>query len=68
MVRLLVLEGANCNAQDNEGNTALHYAKDKADIAQLLLTHGARDDIANNNGRTPIDLATGDARALLALW
>lgn len=41
--------GADVNAKNNGGRTALHYAASKGwlEIAQLLLTHGAKINITD---------------------
>ncbi|XP_062582287.1 transient receptor potential cation channel subfamily V member 5-like isoform X4 [Saccostrea cucullata] len=71
-VRLLVAKGANPNVQDTNGNTVMHmlvihdrkYASKKieldnspADMFNLLLDLGARLDIKNRQGLTPLTLA-----------
>jgi len=55
--------GANVNAQDNDGSTPLHlmasWILDKSaetEIVRLLLNHGARVDVMNNWGRTPLQV------------
>ncbi|KAJ3682635.1 hypothetical protein LUZ60_015208 [Juncus effusus] len=48
------------NARDNEGNTPLHLAaknKDHRIVALLLCTKGLCQDIMNNEGKTPCDVA-----------
>lgn len=60
IVRMLVAAGADVNVQDDEGNTALHYAVrwelDK--IARFLLIECNADaDIENDEEETPFDLA-----------
>ncbi|XP_048774114.2 transient receptor potential cation channel subfamily V member 5-like isoform X8 [Ostrea edulis] len=63
-VRLLVAKGANLNVQDTNGNTVMHmlvihdrkYAS-KQDMFNLLLELGARLDIKNRQGLTPLTLA-----------
>ena len=44
------------NARDSFGWTGLHYAcyKGLDDIVKILLAHGARVDIVNHKGRTPL--------------
>ena len=53
-------EGADPNLPNNEGNTALHLALVPAPcnsaIVQLLIDHGAKTDIKNTAGKTPMDL------------
>lgn len=47
---------ANLNLQDNQGRTALSYACQHsiAGIVNLLLQNGARSDIVDNNGNSPL--------------
>lgn len=52
-MRLLVAAGANVNARDNDGNTALHKIFLTA-VAKELLKDGADVNARNNNGETPI--------------
>jgi hypothetical protein len=58
MVRLLLLAGADCNAANQYGLTALHYAARRfsRDAVVALLEAGARPDIAaaGAGGRTPL--------------
>lgn len=50
--------------QDNEGNTPLHVAIKAADainssrVVRYLMVHGARTDITDDKGRTPIQLVS----------
>jgi ankyrin repeat protein len=64
--------GADVNATDKHGNTALYYAvKKKYDNQQieLLLKHGADADKANNNGISPRMLAEQNRqRKILSLF
>ena len=57
-VRMLLLSGANVNAKDNAGNTALIITPNTtvghADVVRLLLAKGAKVDAANNNGNTSL--------------
>lgn len=60
IIILLVEAGANVNAQDSDGNTALHHAAqwEMYDIARYLLTKcNALADIENDDDETPFDLA-----------
>jgi len=55
---------ANINAVDGAGQTALHLAVSKGfnSVVQLLVANGAKLDIKNNRGQTPLQLATGVGR------
>src|SRR5262249_49265948 len=46
---------------DSEGITALHAAvqSGRADLVRYLLAHGARTDIVDASGRTPLDVLNG---------
>ena len=66
--RLLVSAGADVNARSAAGLTPVHYAAQAADanfaqptdaILQFLIEHGAKLAVADNQGRTPIDMAMG---------
>lgn len=58
-VRLLVEAGADVNARQHGGYTALHSAAQHGalDIVDLLLDHGADPDLAADNGQRPVDFA-----------
>ena len=55
LVQKLVEKGANINAQNLMGNTALHYAISQKyfKIADILAKYGAREDIYNIFGLSP---------------
>lgn len=59
IVKLLIKLGANVNMQKERGNTALHAAIHyrNQEIADLLIKHGALENIKNNMGKTPRDVA-----------
>ena len=56
----LAKAGADLNAQDKAGNTALHFLAegrkpDAGHLAEAFLERGARLDIVNTQGRTPLE-------------
>ena len=58
-MRLLLDRGADANARQQLGYTALHTAAQLGDedIVDLLLAHGADPRAAGDDGKTPSDLA-----------
>jgi len=61
-VRYLVEElGADVNAYDHEGNTALHHAAARGDVEmiQYLVSKGADVKAVTREGRTTADMANG---------
>lgn len=58
-VHHLIERGADVNAADATGATALHLAiwRDHTDIALLLLKHGASANALSQDGMTPSDIA-----------
>jgi ankyrin repeat protein len=60
-IKLCLGAGADVNAADNQGDTALHGAAQKGDdqVVQFLVEHGAKLDIKDKKGRTPLDAAMG---------
>jgi ankyrin repeat protein len=60
-IRLCLEKGADVNAANDRGDTAMHAAAQRgADrIVQFLAEHGARLDVKNKSGRTPLELAMG---------
>ena len=59
--------GADVNAVDETGNTALHHVVDKGfdRVVELLVEHGARLDATNDRGMTPLALVTRRRRGNL---
>jgi ankyrin repeat protein len=55
-VRVLLAAGADIQATNSDGLTAIHYARN-ADVAALLITAGA-DPAARLGGETPAETAT----------
>ena len=65
VIRLLAKAGADLNAQDKDGNTALHLTHD-LESAKTLLELGASINILNNEGDTPlINTGSGEVAKLL---
>ena len=60
VVNSLVSDGADVNAQDSEGRTALHYASFNgySNVITTLLQSNANPTIQDNNGYTPLMMAT----------
>src|SRR5215831_11992186 len=58
-VRQLVKQGVDVNARMTDGTTALHWAvdRDNASIVELLIGAGARPNVADDYGVTPLWLA-----------
>lgn len=58
-VKLALELGADVNASNDEGDTALHgTARIKSDaIVRLLVEHGARVNVQNKQGQTPLFIA-----------
>ncbi len=57
--QLLITFNARMNAQDNKGNTPLHYcvAYNNATVMKILLDKGASLDVKNNKCMDPIEFA-----------
>jgi uncharacterized protein len=60
-IRLCVEKGADINAANDRGDTPMHAAAQRGadQIVQFLADHGAKLDVKNKSGRTPLDLAMG---------
>uniref|UniRef100_A0A6N2NLI6 ADP-ribosylation factor GTPase-activating protein AGD1 n=1 Tax=Salix viminalis TaxID=40686 RepID=A0A6N2NLI6_SALVM len=63
MVELLLQYGANINASDSKGHTALHYCiiSKIYPIAKLLLRRGTDPRAVNGEGKTALQLASGSS-------
>ena len=66
-VRRLLQEGADVDAPQSDGTTALHWAVrwDDHETAGLLIRAGAALDAANQSGATPMRLATLNGSAAM---
>jgi ankyrin repeat protein len=58
----LILNNANnldVNKTDGYLNTSLHYAFEEgfSEICKILINHGAKNDIRNKQGLTPLEMA-----------
>jgi uncharacterized protein len=59
-VRLLVEAGSDVNAVNDNGQTAMHFAARASDeIVSYLAAHGAKVDVKDRQGHTPVDVAQG---------
>ena len=71
-LRVLLKQGADVNAAQGDGMTALHWAATHGDLeeARMLISAGARLDVVTRNGNyTPLHLAarSGNATVIRAL-
>ena len=69
LVEFLLAAGANPNARDAGGCTALHLAAqaDRVDLVQVLLDYRANVNPRDGRGLTPLDLAPTSDSATAAL-
>ena len=70
LMGLLIQRGADVNAADEGGTTALMLAAGDVDKVRLLVEHGAKVDVRSEMGRTPLLIAAtyaGNAEAVQLL-
>jgi hypothetical protein len=62
-IQLLIDQGLDVNAQAADGQTALHGAAMQGfdDVIRFLVAEGARPNVADRDGFTPLDVALGKA-------
>jgi uncharacterized protein len=67
-VKVALSLGADVNAANQAGNTALHGAASKAytDVIKLLVEKGAKLDVRNKRGETPLTLASAEPNKVYA--
>jgi len=71
IVEYLLKNGANPNAQDDNGDTPLHYAAENGDMAsvKLLLSHKADPNVINVYSKTPLaEINSKKAKHPIALY
>ena len=67
MVSSMIAQGADLNALDGAGATPLHYASRYGawEICNLLVSHGAKKLVKNQEGQYPLDVVLQDLSSLL---
>jgi ankyrin repeat protein len=60
-IHICVDKGADVNTANDRGDTPMHAAAERGadQIVQFLADHGAKLDVKNKSGRTPLDVALG---------
>ena len=65
LIAFLVSRGGNVNIQDPDGDTPLHVCEE-AEVAQVLVSHGANAEAVNEEGKKPYEVAQEDGHWALA--
>ncbi len=62
-IKICLEHGANVNAQNSFGETAMHGAAQRGadEIVKFLVAQGAKPNMKNKRGRSPLDEAIGQA-------
>jgi hypothetical protein len=59
-VKMMLDHGMDVNAKAAGGATLLHQSLDRGEVfVRMLVEHGAKPDIKDATGRTPLDIALG---------
>ena len=59
-ISLMLAKGADVNAVNDNGESALHIAVGRGDsLVRFLVENGAKLDLKDKAGRTPLDVAMG---------
>ncbi|KAG5472928.1 hypothetical protein LSCM4_02254 [Leishmania orientalis] len=70
VVEYLLRSGADCNRQDRQGNSGLHFCAVRCDVkvAQLLLAAGANPRLLNEEYDSPLHIVAQNARHDSGAW
>jgi ankyrin repeat protein len=68
VMKIILDAGADVNAINDQDNTALHLAAQRGSdrVVQYLISRGAKFDVKNKQGKTPIEIAPKRTAELLA--
>ncbi|KAK7195368.1 Ankyrin repeats (3 copies)/Ankyrin repeat/Ankyrin repeats (many copies) [Novymonas esmeraldas] len=70
VVEYLLSKGADCNRQDRQGNSGLHFCAVRCDVkvARLLLAAGANPRLLNEEYNSPLHIVAQNARPDSGTW